>query len=406
MTHDIRIDNDSNYPVNNERIQLPYSLFMLNPTRTIKQLLGQNITIISFTYSDVITNDENIIVDVKYTSIPISILKIYYIETSSLKHIMPNNEKYVATINGCNVKISLPNLDKDMKILPIRIKPTLSNNYSSSGQLNAQFAYYGIPVSINNCMNYLCTPLKYINHKYEPFQSEPVKPIYNESFKSEMLKHMQLDETIKELDEFSSLKPLISQVDTIDDVIVLNGSQDFEMVKDVGSVLEIADRYNVRDIKGTHAIGHTRFSTESGVDRYHAHPFQTYIVKDVSVVHNGQITNYWKVRDPLERKGHIFETFNDTECLVHYIADKLDSGYSLEEALEQSVEDMDGPFSYIIATPKGIGIAKDKLGLRPGVMAETDDIFAIASEEVSLREVVDTHNIEQISPGEVMVYEI
>lgn len=209
-----------------------------------------------------------------------------------------------------------------------------------------------------------------------------------------------------ELDEFSSLKPLISQVDTIDDVIVLNGSQDFEMVKDVGSVLEIADRYNVRDIKGTHAIGHTRFSTESGVDRYHAHPFQTYIVKDVSVVHNGQITNYWKVRDPLERKGHIFETFNDTECLVHYIADKLDSGYSLEEALEQSVEDMDGPFSYIIATPKGIGIAKDKLGLRPGVMAETDDIFAIASEEVSLREVVDTHNIEQISPGEVMVYEI
>ncbi len=39
-------------------------------------------------------------------------------------------------------------------------------------------------------------------------------------------------------------------------------------------------------------------------------------------------------------------------------------------------------------------------------MAETDDIFAIASEEVSLREVVDTHNIEQISPGEVMVYEI
>ena len=54
----------------------------------------------------------------------------------------------------------------------------------------------------------------------------------------------------------------------------------------------------------------------------------------------------------------------------------------------------------------GIGIAKDKLGLRPGVMAETDDVFAIASEEVSLREVVDTQNIEQISPGEVMVYEI
>ena len=208
------------------------------------------------------------------------------------------------------------------------------------------------------------------------------------------------------LDDFQELKPLISQVDTIDDVIVINGSQEFEMIKDVGSVLDIAERYNVRNVKGTHAIGHTRFSTESGVDRYHAHPFQTYIIRDISVVHNGQITNYWKIRDPLERKGHVFETFNDTECLVHYIADKLDTGYTLEEALEQSVEDMDGPFSYIIGTPQGIGIAKDKLGLRPGVMAETDDVFAIASEEVSLRQVVDTQNIEQISPGEVMVYEI
>jgi len=230
-----------------------------------------------------------------------------------------------------------------------------------------------------------------------PIQSDEVLPSVGDSF---------IYKCKVQLNNFSELKPLISTVDTIDDVIVINGSQDFEMIKDVGSVLDIAKRYNVREVKGTHAIGHTRFSTESGVDRYHAHPFETYIVKDVSVVHNGQITNYWNIRDSLERKGHVFETFNDTECLVHYIADKLDTGYSLEEALEQSVEDMDGPFSYIIGTPNGIGIAKDKLGLRPGVMAETDDVFAIASEEVSLREVVDTQNIEQISPGEVMVYEI
>lgn len=219
------------------------------------------------------------------------------------------------------------------------------------------------------------------------------------------------------LDDFHDLKSLIMNVDSVGQednesknkngkVIVLNGSHSFEMIKDVGSVLEIANRYDTRDIYGTHAIGHTRFSTESNVDRYHAHPFQTYIVKDITVVHNGQITNYWKIRDPLERKGHVFETNNDTECLVHYIADKLNTGYSLEEALEQSVKDMDGPFSYMIGTPNGIGIAKDQLGLRPGVMAENDDIFAVASEEVALREVMDTHDVEQISPGEVRVYEI
>ena len=81
-------------------------------------------------------------------------------------------------------------------------------------------------------------------------------------------------------------------------------------------------------------------------------------------------------------------------------------GYSLEETLEQSVKDMDGPYSYVVGTPNGVGIAKDQLGLRPGVMAETDDVFAIASEEVSLREVMDTTYVEQISPGEVRVYEI
>ncbi|OPX57754.1 MAG: Glutamine--fructose-6-phosphate aminotransferase (isomerizing) [Methanobacterium sp. PtaB.Bin024] len=208
------------------------------------------------------------------------------------------------------------------------------------------------------------------------------------------------------LDSFSQLKPLIMDVDKIDNVMVLNGAHSFEMIKDVGLVKDIAARYNTEDKMGTHAIGHTRFSTESIVDRYHAHPFQSYIIPDITVVHNGQITNYWKIRDPLERKGHIFETNNDTECIVHYIADKLAQDYSLEEALEQSVKDMDGPFSYIVGTPNGVGIAKDQLGLRPGVMAENDEVFAVASEEVALREVMDTSDIDQISPGESRAYTI
>lgn len=208
------------------------------------------------------------------------------------------------------------------------------------------------------------------------------------------------------LESFSQLKPLIMEIDKINDVIVLNGSHSFEMIKDVGSVEEIAARYDTYAKKGTHAIGHTRFSTESIVDRYHAHPFQSYIIPDITVVHNGQITNYWKIRDPLERKGHIFETTNDTECIVHYIADKLSQDYSLEEALEQSVKDMDGPFSYIVGTPNGVGIAKDQLGLRPGVLAEDSQAFTIASEEVSLHEVLETQDVEHISPGEVRVYEI
>ncbi|MCL2116357.1 MAG: glutamine amidotransferase [Methanobrevibacter sp.] len=211
---------------------------------------------------------------------------------------------------------------------------------------------------------------------------------------------------IIELKDYSKLNPLIREINAFNNVIVLNASQSFEMIKDIGAVEKIAMHYNTKHKRGTHAIGHTRFSTESNVDIYHAHPFQTYILKDITVVHNGQITNYWKIRDKLERQGHTFETNNDTECLVHYIANKLHKGYSLEESLEKSIKDLDGPFSYIIGTKNGIGIAKDRLGLRPGVIAENDNIFAIASEEVSLQKVANTKYIEKISPGDVRVYEI
>ncbi|MCD7781628.1 MAG: glutamine amidotransferase [Methanosphaera sp.] len=209
-----------------------------------------------------------------------------------------------------------------------------------------------------------------------------------------------------ELENYDLLKPLIRNLDKIEDIQVINGSHSFEMIKDVGLVDDISKRYNLNTRVGTHGIGHTRFATESGVDRYHAHPYQSYITPDITVVHNGQITNYWKIRDPLERKGHIFESYNDTECIVHYMADKLNEGYKLEEALEDAVNDLDGPFSILVGTPTGIGIAKDKLGLRPGVMAENDDVFAIASEEMALQNVIDTEYVEQIAPGETRSYTI
>lgn len=232
-----------------------------------------------------------------------------------------------------------------------------------------------------------------------------ISPIYSEEI-IPSTDNYNIYRCVIELENYNLLKPLISNLDIIEDVRVINGSHSFEMIKDVGLVKDIAKRYNVPEVKGTHGIGHTRFATESGIDRYHAHPYQSYIIPDITVVHNGQITNYWKIRDPLERKGHTFESYNDTECIVHYIADKLSEGYKLEEALEDAVCDLDGPFSILVGTPQGIGIAKDKLGLRPGVMAENDEVFAIASEEMALQDVIDTDHVEQIAPGEVRAYTI
>jgi len=62
------------------------------------------------------------------------------------------------------------------------------------------------------------------------------------------------------------------------------------------------------------------------VDLLHAHPFQSFDHLDVALVHNGQITNYWKSRERLERRGFKFQTNNDSELIVHYIIEKLNEG--------------------------------------------------------------------------------
>src|SRR5947208_12462655 len=74
---------------------------------------------------------------------------------------------------------------------------------------------------------------------------------------------------------------------------------------------------------GTHAIGHTRMATESDVDIRSAHPYWAYPFEDISVVHNGQLTNYWTFRRAMERRGHRFVSDCDSELIAVYVADRL-----------------------------------------------------------------------------------
>ncbi|MGQ9468748.1 MAG: glutamine amidotransferase [Nitrososphaerales archaeon] len=200
------------------------------------------------------------------------------------------------------------------------------------------------------------------------------------------------------------LEKMVHEINSTKASRVLSIGRSMEIIKDVCTVEELDKRFRVSDLDGTHGIGHVRFSTESQVDLFHAHPFQSFNYPDIAVVHNGQITNYYKMKDRLERRGHRFETENDSELIVHYVADRLENGLDLEEALNESVKDLDGPFSYIISMPDAIGVAKDKLGLRPALVLESDKIFAIASEEVALRALGHTGTIRNLRPGEVVTW--
>jgi glutamate synthase domain-containing protein 1 len=165
---------------------------------------------------------------------------------------------------------------------------------------------------------------------------------------------------------------------------VISIGTSLEIVKDVGGAHDVDERYHVAAFEGTHGLGHVRLATESDVKPEASHPFWATGFEDVAIVHNGQITNYWKMRRRLEQRGFQFTTDNDSELIAVYLADKLAQGVALRDALETSIEDMDGTFSFLVSTRDEIGYAKDRLAAKPMIMYETDDLVAIASEEVSL----------------------
>ena len=165
---------------------------------------------------------------------------------------------------------------------------------------------------------------------------------------------------------------------------VVSIGSSLEIVKDVGSAHDVDERYDVGGFEGSHGLGHVRLATESDVKPEASHPFWATGFADIAIVHNGQITNYWKMRRRLEQRGFEFTTDNDSELIAVYLADKLSQGTALEEALRTSIDDLDGTFSFLVSTRDEIGYAKDRLAAKPMIMYENDDLIAVASEEVSL----------------------
>ena len=175
-----------------------------------------------------------------------------------------------------------------------------------------------------------------------------------------------------------------------------------EVVKDVGTASDVDARHGLGSLRGTHGIGHVRLATESIVDINHAHPFWAYPFPDVTVVHNGQLTNYHKMKRKYEGAGHRFQTHNDSELIAVYLADKMANGETLEDSLRASLEDLDGTFTYLVSTRDGMGCAKDRWSAKPLVAMETEDVVAVASEEVALRSVFD-EEIARTEPQEAEV---
>lgn len=186
-----------------------------------------------------------------------------------------------------------------------------------------------------------------------------------------------------------------------EDVEIVSLGRHLELVKQVGSPAQLEDTFEIGAAQGTHGIGHTRLSTESRVDLTHSQPFWARGVPDLATVHNGHITNYHKLRRRYEQRGIRFFSENDSEVIGVYLADQMDRGCTLDEAVTRSLDDLDGSFTYLVATADAIGYARDPFALKPLITVETDEYVAIANEEIAIRTALGTGGVAHEPTGHV-----
>ncbi len=159
---------------------------------------------------------------------------------------------------------------------------------------------------------------------------------------------------------------------------VMGTGKSMEIFKEVGLPKDVVARFGIRGMGGSHGIGHTRMATESAVTTLGAHPFST--ADDQCLVHNGSLSNHNQMRRKLAKKGVFTKTENDTEVGAAYISSRIADGATLGEALEGTLEDLDGFFTFVTGTRTGFGVVRDPIACKPAVMAETADYVAFASE--------------------------
>lgn len=185
--------------------------------------------------------------------------------------------------------------------------------------------------------------------------------------------------------------------------IAVNNDREITLVKGMGLLSEVFNDSILAKLQGEIAIGHVRYSTTGNNTPENAQPITVKYAKgNLTVSHNGNITNAKELRDKLEAKGAIFHTTSDSEVISYLIAIQRLNSDSIEEAVEKVFPMLQGAFSLLIMSPRKLIAVRDRHGIRPLCIGKLQDNVVFASESCSF-ETIGANFERDVHPGEIVI---
>lgn len=188
--------------------------------------------------------------------------------------------------------------------------------------------------------------------------------------------------------------------------IVVNDDGVFVSHKDMGLVSEVFSSDVLSRLpKGTMAVAHARYGTTGGTNRNNCQPIEVNHQKGrMALAHNGNLSNAVELRNELELSGAIFHTTSDTETIAYIITKERLKAPSIEDAVSQAMDTLDGAYSLVLMSPQKLICARDPYGFRPLCYGKTaDGIYVVASESCAIK-AVGAEVVRDVEPGEILVF--
>lgn len=175
--------------------------------------------------------------------------------------------------------------------------------------------------------------------------------------------------------------------------------------KDMGLVSQVFNEQKLKELTGTIAIGHTRYSTTGSSLKVNAQPA---VVETplgyLALAHNGNLVNTYELRESLIKLDYSFETSTDSEMIAVAIASEVEQGKDWLTATVDALKQCQGAYSLAIGTPDGIMGIRDPNGIRPlviGILPGNPQRYVLASETCGL-DIIGAEYLRDVEPGELV----